>query len=142
MHITDVTMATMILARVEQADEGRWKLSWSNAGHPPPLLISHDGLADYLTGGHGILLGTGAGEPRTDGTALLPPGSTLLLYTDGLIEEPGHTLDEGLHRLRRHAAALAHRPLDSFTDRLLRRVRPAANDDDVALLALRVPTRP
>ncbi|KPI32809.1 putative PAS/PAC sensor protein [Actinobacteria bacterium OV320] len=142
MHITDVTMATMILARVEEADEGRWKLSWSNAGHPPPLLISHDGLADYLTGGHGILLGTGAGEPRTDGTALLPPGSTLVLYTDGLIEEPGHTLDEGLHRLRRHAAALAHRPLDSFTDRLLRRVRPAANDDDVALLALRAPTRP
>ncbi|MEU9312036.1 SpoIIE family protein phosphatase [Streptomyces sp. NPDC048256] len=142
MHITDVTMATMILARVEEAGEGRWKLSWSNAGHPPPLLISHDGLAEYLTGGHGILLGTGAAEPRTDGTALLPPGSTLLLYTDGLIEEPGHTLDEGLHRLRRHAAALAHRPLDSFTDRLLRRVRPAANDDDVALLALRAPTRP
>ncbi|WP_314222845.1 SpoIIE family protein phosphatase [Streptomyces zaehneri] len=141
MHVTDVTMATMILARVEEADEGWWKLSWSNAGHPPPLLISHDGLADYLTGGHGILLGTGAGEPRSDGTALLPPGSTLLLYTDGLIEEPGHTLDEGLQRLRRHAAALAHRPLDSFTDQLLRRVRPAANDDDVALLALRAPTR-
>ncbi|MEV5905084.1 SpoIIE family protein phosphatase, partial [Streptomyces sp. NPDC052127] len=139
MHITDVTMATMILARVEEADEGWWKLSWSNAGHPPPLLISHDGLADYFTGGHGILLGTGTREPRTDGTTMLPPGSTLLLYTDGLIEEPGHTLDEGLHRLRRHAAALAHRPLDSFTDRLLRRVRPAANDDDVALLALRAP---
>ncbi|MFF3204010.1 SpoIIE family protein phosphatase [Streptomyces sp. NPDC002962] len=142
MHITDVTMATMILARVEEADEGRWRLSWSNAGHPPPLLISHDGLAEYLTGGHGILLGTGSGGHRTDGSALLPPGSTLLLYTDGLIEEPGHTLDEGLHRLRRHAAALAHRPLDSFTDQLLRRVRPAANDDDVALLAMRTPARP
>ncbi|MFD9434471.1 SpoIIE family protein phosphatase [Streptomyces sp. NPDC060002] len=141
MHITDVTMATLILARVEEADEGRWKLSWTNAGHPPPLLISHDGLAEYLTGGHGILLGTGVGKPRTDATALLPPGSTLLLYTDGLIEEPGHTLDEGLHRLRRHAAALAHRPLASFTDQLLRRVRPAANDDDVALLALRAPAR-
>ncbi|MGW0873371.1 SpoIIE family protein phosphatase [Streptomyces sp. NPDC002740] len=141
MHITDVTMATLILARVEEADEGRWKLSWTNAGHPPPLLISHDGLADYLTGGHGILLGTGAGKPRTDATALLPPGATLLLYTDGLIEEPGHTLDEGLHRLRRHAAALAHRPLASFTDQLLHRVRPAANDDDVALLALRAPAR-
>ncbi|QJT06265.1 SpoIIE family protein phosphatase [Streptomyces asoensis] len=141
IHITDVTMATMILARVEEADEGRWKLSWTNAGHPPPLLISHDGLADYLTGGNGILLGTGSGKPRTDATALLPPGSTLLLYTDGLIEEPGHSLDEGLHRLRRHAASLAHRPLASFTDQLLHRVRPAANDDDVALLALRVPTR-
>ncbi|MFJ7969669.1 SpoIIE family protein phosphatase [Streptomyces sp. NPDC096324] len=137
-HITDVTMATMILARIEEADHGRWKLSWSNAGHPPPLLISHDGLADYLTDGHGILLGVKAG-PRPDATALLPPGSTLVLYTDGLIEELGHTLDEGLQRLRRHAAALAHRPLASFTDQLLRRVRPTDNNDDVALLALRAP---
>ncbi|MGW2618784.1 SpoIIE family protein phosphatase [Streptomyces sp. NPDC001500] len=141
LHITDVAMATLILAKVEEADEGRWKLTWTNAGHPPPLLISHDGLAEYLTDGHGILLGTGARRPRADATALLPPGSTLVLYTDGLIEEPGHTLDEGLHRLRQHAAALAHRPLASFTDQLLRRVRPAANDDDVALLAVRAPTR-
>lgn len=138
-HITDVTMATMILARLEETDDGRWRLSWSNAGHPPPLLISHDGLADYLTDGHGILLGVTAG-PRPDATALLPPGSTLVLYTDGLVEELGHTLDEGLMRLRRHAAALAHRPLASFTDQLLRRVRPAGNDDDVALLALRTPS--
>ncbi|NEA63376.1 SpoIIE family protein phosphatase [Streptomyces sp. SID12488] len=141
LHITDVAMATMILARLEETHDGQWKLSWTNAGHPPPLLISHDGLADYLTNGHGILLGTGSNKPRTDASVLLPPGSTLLLYTDGLIEEPGHTLDEGLHRLRQHAAALAHRPLASFTDQLLQRVRPLANDDDVALLALRVPTR-
>ncbi|MFF9277052.1 SpoIIE family protein phosphatase [Streptomyces griseosporeus] len=141
MQITEVTMATLVLARIEERDDGHWKLSWTNAGHPPPLLISHDGLTRYLTDGHGILLGTGSGRPRTDATVVLPPGSTLVLYTDGLIEEPGHTVDEGLQRLRRHAAALAHRPLASFTDQLLRRVRPAANDDDVALLALRTPDR-
>ncbi|WP_330269191.1 SpoIIE family protein phosphatase [Streptomyces griseorubiginosus] len=140
MHITDVSMATMILARVEARDDGHWELTWTNAGHPPPLLISHDGLAHFLTDGHGILLGTGVRTPRTDATAVLPPGSTLLLYTDGLIEAPGHTLDEGLHRLRRHAAALAHRPLTSLTDEVLRRVRYETNDDDVALLAVRAPT--
>ncbi|MFH8800802.1 SpoIIE family protein phosphatase [Streptomyces sp. NPDC017936] len=139
MHITDVTMATMVLARIEEADDGHWKLSWSNAGHPPPLLISHDGLAEYLTDGHSLLLGTGVRVSRPDASTLLPPGSTLLLYTDGLVEEPGHTLDEGLHRLRQHAAALAHRPLPSFTDQLLHRVRPSSNDDDIALLALRTP---
>lgn len=53
--------------------------------------------------------------------------------------EPGRTLDDGLHRLRWHAASLAHRRLPSFADQLLRRVRPVANDDDVALLVLRVP---
>ncbi|MFF9024818.1 SpoIIE family protein phosphatase [Streptomyces eurythermus] len=140
-HITDVTMATMVFARIQEAGQGHWRLSWSNAGHPPPLLVSHDGLAEYLTDGHGLLLGTGVRVPRTDGTALLPPGSTLLLYTDGLIEQPGQSLDEGLSRLRRHAAALVRRPLTSFSDQLLHRVRPAANDDDVALLALRTPLR-
>lgn len=138
-HITDVTMATTIFARIEPAEEGHWQLSWTNAGHPPPLLISRDGLARYLTDGHGILLGTQTATRRPDATAQLPPGSTLVLYTDGLIEAPRSTLDEGLDRLRQHAAALAHRPLASFTDQLLRRVRPAGNDDDVAVLALRVP---
>ncbi|MFJ9150498.1 SpoIIE family protein phosphatase [Streptomyces sp. NPDC102270] len=141
MHITDVTMATMILARIEERDDGHWELTWTNAGHPPPLLISHDGLARYLTDGHGILLGTGVNAPRTDASVLLPPGSTLLLYTDGLIEAPGRSIDEGLQHLSRHAAALAHRPLASFTDQVLRRVRHVHNDDDVALLAVRAPTR-
>ncbi|MFF5307851.1 SpoIIE family protein phosphatase [Streptomyces massasporeus] len=138
-HITDVTMATTIFARIEPADDGHWQLSWTNAGHPPPLLISRDGLAEYLTDGHGILLGTQTGTRRPDATAQLPPGSTLVLYTDGLIEAPRRTLDEGLKQLSQHAAALAHRPLASFTDQLLHRVRPAGNDDDVALLALRIP---
>ncbi|MFG2460335.1 SpoIIE family protein phosphatase [Streptomyces sp. NPDC048523] len=141
MHITDVTMATMIFARIEEKDDGNWELTWTNAGHPPPLLISHDGLARYLTDGHGILLGTGVNAPRTDASVLLPPGSTLLLYTDGLIEAPGRSIDEGLQHLSRHAAALAHRPLASFTDQVLRRVRHVHNDDDVALLAVRAPTR-
>ncbi|MFH9011058.1 SpoIIE family protein phosphatase [Streptomyces sp. NPDC017943] len=138
-HITDVAMATMIFARIEAAGDGHWRLSWTNAGHPPPLLVSKDGLTSYLTDGHGILLGTQGNVSRPDATTLLSPGSTLVLYTDGLIEEPRRNLDEGLNRLRQHAAALAHRPLASFTDHLLRRVRPAGNDDDVALLALRVP---
>ncbi|MFI9155574.1 SpoIIE family protein phosphatase [Streptomyces sp. NPDC053367] len=136
-HLTDISMATMIFGRIEESADGHWELSWSNAGHPPPLLISRDGRATYLTSGQGILLGVSERSSRPDAVALLAPGSTLLLYTDGLIEEPGRSIDEGLNRLSRHAAALAHRPLSSFTDQLLDRVRPARNDDDVALLALR-----
>jgi PAS domain S-box-containing protein len=138
MPITDVSMATLVFARVIKTDNGPWQLSWTNAGHPPPLLVTRDGLTDYLTDGHSLLLGTGLSTSRPDATVLLPPGCTLLLYTDGLIEVPGHTLDEGLDRLRQHAAALAHRPLPSFADQLLRRVQPPGLDD-VALLALRTP---
>ncbi|MEW2510390.1 SpoIIE family protein phosphatase [Streptomyces sp. NPDC046870] len=141
MPITDVTMATLILARLTRTDDGNWELTWTNAGHPPPLLVTRDGLAEYLTEGHSLLLGTGVDAPRPDASVVLPPGCTLLLYTDGLIEAPGYTLDEGLNRLRQHAAALAHRPLPSLTDQLLRRVHPPGLDD-VALLALRTPPQP
>ncbi|MET9985590.1 SpoIIE family protein phosphatase [Streptomyces rochei] len=138
MPITDVSMATLVCARVSRTSNGTWQLTWSNAGHPPPLLVTRDGLTEYLTDGHSLLLGTGVSVRRPDATVQLPPGCTLLLYTDGLIEAPGRTIDDGLDRLRHHAAALAHRPLPSFTDQLLRRVQPPGLDD-VALLTLRTP---
>ncbi|GAA1768786.1 SpoIIE family protein phosphatase [Nonomuraea bangladeshensis] len=132
-------MATMVLARLEPGPSGRWTLRWTNAGHPPPLLVEHGGRARYLEDGHGLLLGTGLRAPRPEAAVELPPGSTLLLYTDGLIESPSRILDEGLDRLAAYAAGLAERPLDSLCDLLLSGVRPGDNDDDVAMLVLRVP---
>ncbi|CAM5664708.1 SpoIIE family protein phosphatase [Streptomyces atroolivaceus] len=139
-HVAEVPMATMILATLALGDDKLWQLRWTNAGHPPPLLVSHDGRTRYLTEAHGILLGTGMIRPRPDAVTVLPPRTTVLLYTDGLVESPHHSIDHGLDRLRRHAASLAHRPLDSFCDLLLEQVRPDDNDDDVAMLALRTPT--
>ncbi|MEU1436482.1 SpoIIE family protein phosphatase [Streptomyces sp. NPDC005786] len=140
-HVAEVPMATMILATLALGDDKLWRLRWTNAGHPPPLLVSHDGRTRYLTEGHGILLGTGMIRARPDAVTVLPPRTTVLLYTDGLVESPHRSIDHGLDRLRRHAASLAHRPLDSFCDLLLEQVRPDDNDDDVAMLALRTPTR-
>jgi len=138
-RITDVSMATAILARVEGPEDGPWRLHWTNAGHPPPLLVTRDGRAEYLDRGRGLLLGTGlSSDARPDAATPLPPGSTLLLYTDGLIEVPGTDLDTGLEDLRRHAAAFARHPLEDFCDQILKRV-PVSNTDDIALLALRIP---
>ncbi|MDT0613392.1 SpoIIE family protein phosphatase [Streptomyces sp. DSM 40712] len=138
LHIAEVSMATLVFVRMSEQADGRCELSWTNAGHPPPLLVTREGEACYLTDGHGILLGVTPGQfRRPDATAELPPGATLLLYTDGLIESPAHGLDEGLARLSRHAAALARYPLESFIDELLARARPPDNDDDVAMLAVR-----
>ncbi|MGW7257738.1 PP2C family protein-serine/threonine phosphatase [Streptomyces sp. NPDC054834] len=141
MHaITTVRMATLVLARVEGPETGPWTLRWTSAGHPPPLLLTPDGNARYLEAGQGLILGThlGAGGHRPSAAHTLPPGSTLLLYTDGLIEVRGSDLDSGLSRLRRHALALAHEPLDTLCDQLSVQVPPGSTDD-IALLALRLP---
>ncbi|MFI9151534.1 SpoIIE family protein phosphatase [Streptomyces sp. NPDC053367] len=137
LTIAEVSMATLVFARMTDTEDGRCELSWTNAGHPPPLLVTREGVARCLTDGHGLLLGVAPERVRPDATTELPPGSTLLLYTDGLIESPRRSLDEGLDRLRRNAASLAHLPLEPFTDQLLERSRPPDNDDDVAVLAVR-----
>ncbi|MET8956249.1 PP2C family protein-serine/threonine phosphatase [Streptomyces sp. NPDC004393] len=143
MHaITTVPMATLVLARLEGPDTGPWTLRWTSAGHPPPLLLTPDGNAQYLEAGQGLILGThlGVGSHRPSAARALPPGPTLLLYTDGLIEAPGSDLDSGLGRLRRHVLALAHETLDTLCDRLSARMPPGGTDD-IALLALRLPVR-
>ncbi|WP_217163451.1 SpoIIE family protein phosphatase [Streptomyces sp. AC512_CC834] len=139
--VTTVSMATLVFARVEGPDTGPWTLRWTSAGHPPPLLLTPDSGARFLEAGQGLLLGArlGAGGHRPDATVPLPPGSTLLLYTDGLVEVPGSDLDTGLGRLRRNALAYTHEPLDTLCDRLLARTPPGSTDD-IALLALRLPT--
>ncbi|MGW5614510.1 SpoIIE family protein phosphatase [Streptomyces sp. NPDC003877] len=140
--ITTVPMATLVLALLEGSPHtGPWTLRWTSAGHPPPLLLTRDGQACYLEAGQGLLLGTPPGTgggSRPNAAQPLPPGSTLLLYTDGLIEIPGSDLDTGLARLSRHALALADAPLDTLCDHLLARMPPGSTDD-VALLALRLP---
>ncbi len=138
-HIAEASTATLVLSRVERRARGGWWLRWTNAGHLPPLLVEQDGRARFLTAGGGIMLGTRAALPRADAEAALPPGSTLLLYTDGLIESRSHSLDDGLARLLTEATAQAGQPLDAFCTVLLERVRPEDNDDDVAVLALRIP---
>ncbi|WP_028647982.1 SpoIIE family protein phosphatase [Nocardiopsis sp. CNT312] len=140
-RISDVSMATFVLGHLKVNKVGQWELLWASAGHPPPLLIHHDGITQYLEEGNGILLGTGVPCPRADARVVLPPGSTLLFYTDGLVEARGQSLETGLRRMRQHAASLAHRSLNSFADHLLERARPDTNDDDAALLTVRIPAK-
>jgi serine phosphatase RsbU (regulator of sigma subunit) len=136
--VSDADLATGVFGRVEEATGGRWRLRWCNAGHPPPLLITGDGGTHFLEE-HGMLLGdpdlTGT---RPDGARVLPALSTLLLYTDGLIETRDSDLSDRLTSLRRHGSHLAQLPLPDLCDQLLERIEPSG-EDDVALLALRIP---
>jgi serine phosphatase RsbU (regulator of sigma subunit) len=135
---TDPTAATLVMARIEQEPGAGYTLHWTNAGHPPPLLITADGRARWLAPEpHGIPVGVDPGLHRPDHTHPLPPASTLLLFTDGLVERRGQDIGAGLRQLAERAAALATAPLATICDRLIS--REDAYDDDVALLALRVP---
>ncbi|GHF86102.1 PP2C family protein-serine/threonine phosphatase [Streptomyces thermodiastaticus] len=135
----DVTMAaTLVAGRVERSPDGGYTLCWTNAGHPPPLLLTEDGTARNLSvAQHGIPVGVDPSFPRPDHTHPLPPASTLLLFTDGLIERRGEDIDAGLEKLAARAAPLATAPLEQLCDALM--PRQQTYDDDVVLLALRVP---
>ncbi|MGW3360695.1 SpoIIE family protein phosphatase [Streptomyces bungoensis] len=144
-NTSDAPMATVLFARIEGPEGGPWRLHWVNAGHPPPLLVTREGDARFLTGGHGPLIGMSAtlhlGLTWPDAYAELPAEGILLLYTDGLVESRDRPIDLGMAKLRHHAAVLARRPgettVDDFCDELLGRIAPSG--DDVALLALRLP---
>nr|BFD96405.1 SpoIIE family protein phosphatase [Kitasatospora sp. Xyl93] len=135
--LTPQSTATCVYALVKGGESGPWELHHSSAGHLPPLLTTEDGGTRYLDGAAGLLLGMDADTPRPTAREPLAPGSTLLLYTDGLIERRGQSLDDAMDRLRRHTAALARAPLHVFCDELVIALG-AESDDDIALLAVRV----
>ncbi|MEU4515313.1 SpoIIE family protein phosphatase [Nonomuraea wenchangensis] len=132
--------ATCVVARVEPAGDG-YRLDYAVAGHPPPLLVGPGGRGRFLEEGASPLLGLTPGGHRPSGKEPLPPGGTLLLYTDGLVEQPGEHLDRGLERLRLAAERLAARPVDAFCDALLDDL-PTSGLDDIAVMALRLPALP
>ncbi|MFI8486680.1 SpoIIE family protein phosphatase [Streptomyces rubrogriseus] len=139
-NTSDAPMATAVFSRVEGPEGGPWRLHWANAGHPPPLLVTREGDARFLTS-HGSLIGISAalnlGLEWPDAQVDLPPECTLLLYTDGLVESRGRPIDLGMAKLRHHASILAGHTVEDFCDELLTRLDPSG--DDVALLALRLP---
>jgi serine phosphatase RsbU (regulator of sigma subunit)/PAS domain-containing protein len=137
------TTATAVIARLEQTAEQRDRgirvLRWSNAGHPPPITLHADGRVQTLEGpAPELLLGIDATTERTDSVIELEAGATVLLYTDGLVERRGQSLDQGLTELRRAAAALDDLSLEDFCDQLLARLLPERAEDDVALVAVRL----
>ncbi len=111
---------------------------FTSAGHPPPLAVYPDRRAEFLEGGRGLPLGAAPDTNYVQDVVELPVGTTLLLYTDGLIERRNKTIDEGLAQL--FAAALEAPPdperlLEHVLDSL---VGAADRRDDIALLAVRL----
>lgn len=130
-----VPLATLLYAWARPATGG-WELTWSSAGHPPPLLRLPGGEVEVLTDAGGVLLGVGGGG-RTNATRTVPPGTTLLGYTDGLVERRGEHLDRGTARLAVALGAADPADLDALIATVVG--EPGSDrDDDIAVIAVRL----
>jgi chemotaxis family two-component system sensor kinase Cph1 len=140
------TLATVVVARLEQTAEesaqGVTRLRWSNAGHPPPVVLLPDGSTRVLSAaGAELLVGVRVDAARTDHVTVLPPGSTVLLYTDGLVERRDQLFDVGIAELAAQLSELRDLPTAQLADELLTRLLPDRAEDDVALIAVRLEPR-
>ncbi|MYX09190.1 SpoIIE family protein phosphatase [Streptomyces sp. SID8375] len=130
-------IATCVYA-VHDPNEGR--LVYASAGHLPILVRDPDGTVHRAAEPTGPPLGTG-GWLHTSGSVPLGPGSSAVLYTDGLVERRDKDIDHGVEALERAFAGAAGAP-DIVCDRLLRSLGiTASHDDDVAILVLQHPAR-
>jgi serine phosphatase RsbU (regulator of sigma subunit) len=111
------------------------ELTGISAGHPPALLLRPDGTREFVFGASGPPLGRPISSGYEAESVPFPPGSGLVLYTDGLIERRGESIDIGLGRLR--SADLDRHAGLALADRLFAQLeadQPA--EDDVAVLAV------
>ena len=122
-------IATLCLAVLDPASG---ELQIVNCGHMAPLLVAGPGAA--YVGEGGLLLGLPMHEPSVE-TAFLPPGGTLLLMTDGLVEERGIFIDANLEKLRVAAQEAGGADVEAFSNHLMSIFGP--REDDVAMVAVR-----
>jgi GAF domain-containing protein len=139
-HLQPDLYATAVIARFHPEDP---TLTWAAAGHPPPVLRTPDGGVHTLDAKPGAMLGIPLHQEIPDHSVPLPPGSTLALYTDGLVERRAQGIDPGIDRLADALAGCAPGDLDEdlegSADRLLHPLlHDSEHDDDVCLLLCHV----
>ncbi len=116
------------------------ELVYSNAGHPPPIMVHANGTAEQLDGEHGLPLALQPDWIRPEIRLTMPARSTLLLYTDGLVERRGLSIDEGIASATNLVRDGRSQSLDEVADHLMVRLEPASGYlDDVAMLLYRQP---
>jgi hypothetical protein len=130
----DRHFATVICALIDTKSHD---ITLVNAGHPPVLLRVGD-ATEFLVTPTGPPIGVPSDHRYVPTTVTIPPGATLIGYTDGLVERRGENLDLGLERLRRAVDDAAEdNELDDLLGELVDRLTPDGPADDVALIGVR-----
>jgi len=134
-------LATVVYALLDPATG---ELSYANAGHPPPVWASASGQAGYLDDASGVMLGVPVEPAFSVGHRTLDPGTSLLFYTDGLIEDRRRDISDGLSALSGVMSSLTGGgPVPLSAERTCAAVQAALlgdtpRADDVCLLAVRL----
>lgn len=130
------SLTTAVLARAVPLGQGQGlRLTWSNAGHLPPAIVRGDGSVTMFRTPPDVLLGIGTARRSTHET-MLPVGSTLLMFTDGLVERRGEDIDESLGKLVSVLSDLGGLDAEPLCDAVLERMVTPAAEDDIAVLAV------
>ncbi|USX54681.1 SpoIIE family protein phosphatase [Lentzea sp. HUAS12] len=131
-------LCTTVFCGVLDPDTGH--LVYSSAGHPPAILALVDGTTELLEGGRSIPLAVKLDVVRTEAECVLPPRSTLLTYTDGLVERRSSSLNEGIDKAAHAVQEGRVNGLEDLAGQIMAALAPSGGyDDDVALLLYRHP---
>jgi Stage II sporulation protein E (SpoIIE)/PAS fold/GAF domain len=132
--LTDEETAATCIYAVHNAITGDWDIA--RAGHPLPAMARPGRNATFLDLPPGLPLGIGMGGGQYQTTRLrVPRDSTLVLYTDGLIESPAADVSTGMARLARTLTAISQLPVIEACDTLLATLAPNPADDIAVLMA-------
>jgi serine phosphatase RsbU (regulator of sigma subunit)/anti-sigma regulatory factor (Ser/Thr protein kinase) len=131
----ETTFATLVYAVIDPKTR---VCRIASAGHPPPIVAFADGRVELIEGGRGLPLGVAPDTRYKQTTVELPVGSVLLLYSDGLVERRGHSIDEGLTRVREAVGEGPRNPEQLVEHVVERLVGSTERGDDIALLAFRL----
>jgi serine phosphatase RsbU (regulator of sigma subunit)/anti-sigma regulatory factor (Ser/Thr protein kinase)/CHASE3 domain sensor protein len=137
-EIPGAACATVALAFVDVRNE---QFHYVCAGHPPPILVTPSGEVSVLEAGRTWPLALGRARPAHLGaTVAFPPGSLIVMYSDGLVERRREPIDEGIGRVAEYVRAHWRQPIDTLSDGILAALLgDQRREDDIALLVLRSP---
>ncbi|HSV40343.1 MAG TPA: SpoIIE family protein phosphatase [Nocardioidaceae bacterium] len=138
--VEQLPMSQMVTLLYLVFDPATGSLRFTNAGHPPALVLG-DGGCDFLLDAVSPPIGVAAASTFFEAGYELPPGATLLLYTDGLVERRGVSIQEGLDRLSSEALCQFDGDVEALCDHLISVMLDQDTvSDDTALLAMRLLT--
>ncbi|WP_343709758.1 SpoIIE family protein phosphatase [Mycobacterium sp.] len=132
---------TTVFLAVLDTESGEF--CYSCAGHPPAVLAVPGRAHTLITDARSVPLAVRRKASRPQASVPLPPGSTLMLYTDGLVERHDVSLDDGIAHLGATVAGAMNQTVDDVADAALTELAPPAGyDDDIAIVVYRRPYPP